>query len=148
MEEKRKILAHVVEIAVVVMMSTHLYTFGGETFIQSSGGPIGMRATASLASVIMKIWDVAWCNLMKREGIKMDLVVRYVDDCRMFMPCINEGWFWDNGSFQFDWQKREKDLESEETGEERTTKEVTKAMNTIVSFSSSSQNFHPRLPFI
>ena len=100
--EKRKVLSHIVEIAVVVMMSTHLYTFGGETFIQSSGGPIGMRATASLANVIMKVWDVAWCSLMKREGIKMDMVVRYVDDCRVFIPCLNEGWFWENNSFQFD----------------------------------------------
>ena len=57
--EKEKIVAHVIEIAVLVAMSNHLYTFGGNTYIQASGGPIGMRATASLANVIMKVWDVA-----------------------------------------------------------------------------------------
>ena len=58
-KEKRKILSHVMEVAVLVSMTTHLYSFGGKTYIQASGGPIGMRATASLASIMMKIWDVA-----------------------------------------------------------------------------------------
>ena len=64
--EKRKIVAYVVEIAVHVAMSNHLYTFGGNTYIQASGGPIGMRATASLANVIMKVWDVAWQLIMEK----------------------------------------------------------------------------------
>ena len=45
------------EAATIMAMSIHLYTFGGQTYIQSSGGPIGMRSTASLAAVVMKVWD-------------------------------------------------------------------------------------------
>ena len=150
-KDKKKILSHVVEIGVIVAMSTHLYTFGGETFIQSSGGPIGMRSTASLASVIMKGWDVAWRKLMDREDIIMDMVVRYVDDCRVFLPALNEGWYWDGGSFQFDWERRRKDLEGDTTDEERTVNEITKAMCTLSSFleftgESASMFENKRLP--
>ena len=80
--EKKRIIGRVVETAVIVAMSTHLYSFGGDVYIQSSGGPIGMRSTASLAAVVMKKWDMRWKELMAREGIILDLMLRYVDDCR------------------------------------------------------------------
>ena len=44
-DEKRRILAAVVRVAVEILFSTHLYTFGGEVFLQQKGGPIGLRAT-------------------------------------------------------------------------------------------------------
>ena len=132
--EKKKIVAHVLEIAVLVAMSNHLYNFGGNTYIQASGGPIGMRATASLANVIMKLWDLAWQQIMNEEGIIMDLVMRYVDDCRVFMACLNEGWFWEDGTFKFSWDKRREDLEKKLSGEERTMREIVKAMCSLVPF--------------
>ena len=65
--EKKTIVGRVVETAVIVAMATHLYSFGGETYIQSSGGLIGMRSTASLAAVVMKKWDMRWKTLMVKE---------------------------------------------------------------------------------
>ena len=58
----------------------------------------------------------------------MDLVMRYVDNCRVFMACLNEGWYWNRGTFIFRWERRREDLESEISGEERTMREVVKAM--------------------
>ena len=51
---KKKIAARVLETAVIVCMGTHVYTFCDKLYLQQSGGPIGMRFTASLASLIMK----------------------------------------------------------------------------------------------
>ena len=78
--EKRGIIAAVVEIAVHVVFTTHVYTFCGKFFLQQSGGPIGLRSTASLAALVMKIWDTLLKNLLNREGIDIHLLFRYVDD--------------------------------------------------------------------
>ena len=66
-------------------MCTHIYNFCGRYHIQVDGGPIGLRSTASLAALIMKLWDVSWMQLMKREGIEILEFSRYVDDARNFL---------------------------------------------------------------
>ena len=47
--EKGEIVARVLEVAVISVMSMHVYSFKDKLFIQRSGDPIGMRSTASLA---------------------------------------------------------------------------------------------------
>ena len=53
--EERKIIAYMMEAMIDVVMSTHVYKFGNKYFLQHQGGPIGLRSTASLASLTMKI---------------------------------------------------------------------------------------------
>ena len=85
-----------------------------------------MRSTASLAAVVMKIWNEAWKKMMKNEELILDLMLRYVDDCRAFLPSSNEGRYWnDDGGFEFSWKKRKEDLESSMTDEQRTITELT-----------------------
>ena len=98
-QEVRLVVSRVVETAVLVCMTTHMYRFGPDLYIQCNGGPIGMRFTASLANIVMKQWDKAWVSLLKREKIKFNLFLRYVDDCRLFMPSLNPGWIWSGGNF-------------------------------------------------
>ena len=57
--EIRLVVSRVIETAVLVCMSTHVYNFGPNLYIQCTGGPIGMRFTASLANIVMKQWDKA-----------------------------------------------------------------------------------------
>ena len=68
-----------VEILTNVIMSTHVYSFCGHLFVQNNSGPIGLKSTASLAALIMKIWDQAWVNLLVREEILIIDYLRYVD---------------------------------------------------------------------
>ena len=82
----RKIVALTVEIGVNVVMCSHVYQFCGKYYLQVNGGPIGLRSTATLASLIMKLWDQAWVNLLVREGFFLLLYFRYVDDSRTFGP--------------------------------------------------------------
>ena len=83
--DKKMILAVFVEILVHLVMSTHVYKFGGKFYLQLEGGPIGLRSTACLASLIMKMWDCAWMKLLKREQIDVLCLFRYVDDIRNFL---------------------------------------------------------------
>ena len=74
------IVALIVEIAVTVIMMSHVYTFAGKYFLQNNGGPIDLRSTACLAALMMKIWDIAWTDLLDREGVECLEYFRYVDD--------------------------------------------------------------------
>ena len=102
--------------------------------MQCTGGPIGMRFTASLASIVMKQWDKSWIKLLNREGIDFDAFIRYVDDCRLFLRCLNPGWVWNGYKFEYDRDKAEEDKKNEVTFVQRTTRKITKAMCSMTSF--------------
>ena len=70
---QKKIIARVLELAVLVTMGTHVYSFCGRLYLQESGGPIGLRFTASLANLIMKKFDKAWGDLCEREQLVYEL---------------------------------------------------------------------------
>ena len=44
--DKKRIVALLVEVLVNLVMSTHVYRFAGKVYLQSDGGPIGLRSTA------------------------------------------------------------------------------------------------------
>ena len=93
-----------------------------------------MRFTASLANVVMKHWDKSWVTLLKREGVCFDLFIRYVDDCRLFLPSLNLGWIWSNGGFVYSRSQAELDEREGVTFVQRTTREITKAMCEMTDF--------------
>ena len=132
--DKKKILALTVEIAVSVVMSSHVYHFCGKFYLQADGGPIGLRSTATLAALIMKLWDSAWVDLLDREGLILFLYFRYVDDSRSFVPPIAEGWRWDCDRFKFSENWRSEDIASGKSDQARTTEELIKAMSHLVNF--------------
>ena len=110
--EKVRIIAYMLESLINVVMSTHIYKFGGQYFLQSEGGPIGLRSTASLASLVMKIWDLCWRQLLDEENIDLISYMRYVDDARNFARPLAEGWRWSglNGRFEFSKKHEEEDI--------------------------------------
>ena len=56
-DEKRLLVATVIELATEAMFSNHFYGFGGLKFRQMEGGPIGLRGTCTIARLIMQIFD-------------------------------------------------------------------------------------------
>ena len=100
-DQKREIIATVVEIATGVFFDTHCYTFGGKRFLQSKGGPIGMRATCAIARLVMAKWDTLWEEKLQDHGIKLELVTRYMDDGRAMLHPIKAGWRWEGGELLY-----------------------------------------------
>ena len=133
-KDKKKIVALTVEIGVTIVMCTHVYQFCGKFYLQVDGGPIGLRSTATLAALIMKLWDQAWIKLLIREGFFLLLYFRYVDDSRTFGPPLAEGWRWDTDQFKFKDLWYAEDINSGKTDQERTTCELVKAMSSLVSY--------------
>ena len=115
-------------------MTSHIYQFCGRYYLQQNGGPIGLTSTASLASLVMKIWDCMWIKLLDREGIKLWLFFRYVDDVRCFLRPFKEGVRWDGCEFRYDKKWEEEDLLSGKTDQRRTTEQLVAAMSSIVDF--------------
>ena len=114
-------------------MATHVYKFDNKFFLQRQGGPIGLCSTASLAALIMKIWDVCWVKLLRDEKIDLLSYFRYVDDARNFMRPLAEGWRWSQSEkrFEFSLKHREEDFLSGLTDQARTTREMVLAMSSI-----------------
>ena len=67
--DKRMIVAEIVKIGIETMYSTHMCSFGGNTYKQTDGGPIGLRSMCALAHVIMSRWDIKWKNCLKENNI-------------------------------------------------------------------------------
>ena len=132
--EKEKILAMLMEIMVHVIMNTHVYFFGGKFFIQKDSGPIGLRSTACLAALIMKLWDRAWLSLAKKHGLSILCFFRYVDYCRNMLHALCEGWRWSGAQFEFKTKWEAQDLASGMSDTHRTMLEVTMAMSSLISF--------------
>ena len=56
-KDKREMVALLVQTCTIILMSSHIYTFGGRIFLQKSGAGIGLRASACLARIVMCEWD-------------------------------------------------------------------------------------------
>ena len=104
--------------------------------MQREGGPIGLRSTASLANLIMKIWDTCWKFILEKENIDLLEYFRYVDDCRNFLKPLAEGWKWSRVNMRFEYTNTdyEQDMLSTETDQARTTRELVSAMSSICEF--------------
>ena len=55
--EMKKLLGLALEIGVRSAFNMHCYSFGGEIFLQSFGGPIGMRLTMAVSQIVMADWS-------------------------------------------------------------------------------------------
>ena len=67
--EKKRLLASCFEIAVRVAFTSHMYQFGGKTFLQKDGGPIGVRLAGAAARIVMGEWDARLNSLMEVNSL-------------------------------------------------------------------------------
>ena len=74
--EKRELVARVIEIATLNMFNKHFYKFGGKSYHQSKGGPIGLRGTCAVARLVMQVFDGKWKLRLQGWGIEPRLLGR------------------------------------------------------------------------
>ena len=99
---KRKMIGMMIKISTLVLMETTVYTFGGKIYKQKSGVGIGLRGSASLAKLIMAVWDGKWAKVMLSWGLKVQTYFRYIDDLRLYLFPIKKGWIWTSEGWKFD----------------------------------------------
>jgi hypothetical protein len=62
----------VVRIAIEFMFRSHIYTFSGRYYRQSSGGPIGLRSACAVARLALQMWDSKWLARLDRLLVKYE----------------------------------------------------------------------------
>ena len=132
--EKRKIVATLVQIGILVMMNTHVYGFDGKIFLQKAGGPIGLRSTCSLARIVMNEWDAKWMEKMVDNNITIRKGTRYMDDLRVFLKALKAGWRWFQGGLWFCEEWKKQDLEAGKSSTRSTGDALLTSMNEIMDF--------------
>ena len=79
-DDKRRMLAEAMVIAVTFVMKNHIYIFNKQIRRQSTGGPIGLALTGDVANVFMCWWDEELAKRLEVIGMQMPLYRRFVDD--------------------------------------------------------------------
>ena len=132
--EKTNIFATCLEIAVSFMFKNHVYSFGGENYLQTDSGPIGLRITMAVARLVMGEWGQRMRNILNEADIKIFLEGIYVDDARYVTSRVPDGVRWSHGEnkfiFQEEWRK-EDSSSSADHRKKKTSNELCKAMNSI-----------------
>ena len=131
-EEKKMIVAEVVKIVTEVLFETHLYTFGGKTYRQKKGEPIGLRATCAIARLVMCHWDRMWKQMMIHNKISLVEYLRYMDDGRIFLHPIRAGWRWIGGGMKYkeEWRREDNHM----SGLEITRRIMENSMQEVLPF--------------
>ena len=126
-------MGHVAEIATRVIFQNFCYKFGGKTFQQQAGGPIGARVTMCAARMVMASWARDYGMILFKAGLKVPLLTGYVDDGRQGGTTLRKGMAFDVESKQFAWSKEQHEIDLEENlpNNIRMARRCLPAMNSI-----------------
>ena len=128
---KRKLMGAALEVAVKFFFKHFTYTFGGKTYLQIDGGPIGARLTMCVAKLVLQQWKEEYNVILREAQIEEKLSKIYVDDNRCITEYVKAGMRFNekNKKFEFNEDLVEKDEEVPKLL--RTKRELLKAMNSI-----------------
>ena len=90
-EEKRRIMGKLVEILIKTTFQTHFYKWNRKIFKQREGGPIGLRASGTVAKLIMELWLREVRKRLETAGFKVWLMEKYVDDVLLVCSMAKKG---------------------------------------------------------
>ena len=149
-EEERLMVALMMKCAILALMDSTCYSFGGQLFKQMWGAGIGLRASACMAKIVMGMIDKRWSGLQASWCLKVYLFFRYIDDLRLFMHPITKGWSWGANGWYY-----EDNCSDDRSDIERTKMEVAKSLNSVTDFiqfttegeEEFDNNFLPTLDF-
>ena len=110
-----------------------MYNFGGETFLQLFGGPIGARLTMAIARLVMQQWREDFEPILERSNIVEYLKALYVDDGRSVQRKLFLGERFVEKEKRIVYSEENKiiDLERNVSREELTREEMIKTMNSV-----------------
>ena len=109
-QERRDVVAKVVEIVIKAVMGNHVYTFAGKLYKQTKGGAIGLRLTGILARIRMDRWYRRMTLMIDDQVMRVFLMVKFVDDINLVMSSLGLGARWNNKSLQWskEWEKEDR----------------------------------------
>ena len=122
-------IALMIKISTIILMESTVYTFGGDIYLQREGSGIGLRASACLAKVVMASLDSRWARVQSVWGLKVQCYFCYIDDLRIYLWPIKQGWNWTGEGWVFD-----PDTTGNVDAEARTLDLLCKTLNSSLDF--------------
>ena len=149
-EDNKKIISKVIEILVVTTFETHVYAWGGKIFMQSKWCPIGVRASGTVAKVAMEKWIQALEAALVEGGLKVHLLLKYVDDVLVAMETVQLGARWLDGKLVYTKEALEDDRKEGRTRKEVTWKILAEVANSIsyLNFTGEYSDGKRRIPVL
>ena len=111
----------IAQIGIRILWETYCYNFGGKTYLQGEGGPIGQRPTMAASRLVMEEFFAEYRKVLEQAEVKIMLMKVYVDDGRQLTTLLRKGMRYDAESKQFRWDMmaEEEDKELEKKGEDK-----------------------------
>ena len=117
-EETRCLVAKVIEIAVLLVVRNHMYSWRGTDWMQTLGVPTGLHLSGIIGRITMDVWAVEMDRLMMDNHIKKYLFEKYVDDSEILMENMAAGSRWSDGKIVITQEAAEEDIKEGRTKEE------------------------------
>merc|ERR1711954_161993 len=102
------------------MFRSHIYKWAGDIYQQSSGGPIGLRASGIVDKAAMEEWIRKFGAKVESLGIKVHLLRKYVDDVVVIAQNAKLGVRYANCQLVWSQESEDEDLERGRTRPEVT----------------------------
>jgi hypothetical protein len=105
-------VSRMAEIGVRAVWDNFTYSFGGNTYLQKSGGPIGARLTMATARIVMQNWGRKYRGILSTCGLEDWLSESYVYDARQSTQAVKKGNRFDveTGKMKFSREALQEDL--------------------------------------
>ena len=123
--EKRRMVAECLSILCKIIMSHHVYNFGGKTFLQREHGCIGDEAIGVIAILVMIWWSNQFKTKLKELKMLNPLLKIYVDDVNGLFKSIAPGIEFKDGRLRYN---EEKEKEDRKLPKDKVTMEVVKTV--------------------
>ena len=75
------------------------------------------------------MWDKMWAREQLNGGIVAQLFIRYIDDIRIYVFPIRNGWKWEKNCWKFD-----PNVLDNISDEQRTKQEICKSFNSVLTW--------------
>ena len=100
--QKRMIVGRVGEIGLRIVFEHFSYKFGGQSYQQAEGGPIGARATMAAARLVMQSWGEQYLSILLEAGLLVDFLRGFVDDGRQTSTVLKDGMRFNRDEMKFE----------------------------------------------
>ena len=117
----------IVEVMIKATFNHHYYRRDSDLYRQAEGGAIGLRATGSVARMVMGIFLRKYREVLEQQSVEVHMIRKYVDDILSVVTNLEPGSRWSEGRITRHQEDIEEDMEAGRS-RESTTMEVMRSV--------------------
>ena len=122
------------------VFGNYIYQYSNTFDRQSTDGAIGAMITSIVARILMDRWADTFHDRLRKAGVEIYLLAKYVDDCNLATSLIKAGYKWHKTkvegetawSLKWSPEQERKDKEEGKSDQKRTMDLLVEAGNSII----------------